>query len=466
MNLAYLVVVVVAIASVVAYEPRPHRPAAKRRIGARGTLALGCACLLSLGCFAALLFLDERAMSQQVLLHPQPLLAWQVWDDRAPPMRWLSDVVLGIALVQSLALLVAYVLLRGATVGMVARLLVGATSLTMLVLAMTSRTLKSADLFAYAGIARLGLGAYDPRGAFAGEYAAINHYWGTPMIPDVYGPLWTFLSHAVYMSGSGLTRVILELRGLEVVAFVAIIFALRAMKYGDEVVAVFAINGAIVDQFIRDGHNDLFAIALVVLAFPLVARFPMVAVLLVAGAIAVKISFVAVGATVFAAEASRRRRLSFFAAAVLLGCGGSAAFAGAAYPNAIAEVSRRVMEDGVTHGIHVLAIVAVGLACAVALWLRRFNAGVSYAHIALGLLPIPWYVVWGFPYAMRAGFAATFLVSLPFVLSLLTMSYAFTPLRAAIFFVVVVAALFAILHAWRSGRFGPAFAARVQSRES
>lgn len=451
MNVTYLVVILVAIASSVGYRGHVTGHRDDVPVGRFGAAFVAVACVVTLASFALSLHIDARAVAHQVAIRPQPPF-WHVWDDGIPAPLWISDAALLVALVQSVALYAIYRLTQRRSGGWRTRSLVGGTSLGMLLLAAHATTLKSADLYAYAGIARLGFASYVPHAIFGGEYAAINHYWGTWMVPNVYGPLWTIVSHAVARPEFGIVRTMLALRGIEIVAFIAIAMGLYAMKLGDGVVAVFALNGAIVDQFIRDGHNDLFAIALVIAAMVL-ARFPAIAIVLVGGAIAIKISFVTVGTMVFVRYASLAKRLLCAGAAIVLGCGVTLATVGTLYLRDLADVARRVVEDAPTHDIHMLAFALVLLACAVALALRKFAPGISYAYISLGLLPLPWYVVWGFPYAIRSGVAGPFLVSLPFVLSVLSVSYAFTPLRAAIFFIAMAIALVVIVRAVRNGDF-------------
>ncbi len=65
------------------------------------------------------------------------------------------------------------------------------------------------------------------------------------------------------------------------------------------VLALFAINPAIYYSFVIMGHNDLFAVLLVVAAMAVIARRPVLGVALAAASGLVKISFLFISALVF-----------------------------------------------------------------------------------------------------------------------------------------------------------------------
>ncbi len=83
-------------------------------------------------------------------------------------------------------------------------------------------------------------------------------------------------------------------------------------------IALFALNPAIVFQFVVDAHNDIFPLLLALLATAFAAGRPWLALALAVAAGSMKIPFAFAAGVGFSQLASRLQRVSFGVAAVAL----------------------------------------------------------------------------------------------------------------------------------------------------
>ena len=371
--------------------------------------------------------------------------AWSVPAPRLPSL--LSE---GLAILVALALTALYVLLVNRRTGRVAAFAIVGGSIAMVALALHGHVLASADLYAYAGYARLGAAAYvPPATAFTGSFAAVNHLWFVPMTPSVYGPLWLWYAHALAGGIGDLATVIRVLQLANVAILLALAALLPALGFGWPIVALLVLNPFIMDQFVHEGHNDLLAVTLVVAAFAAVRRSPPLAALAVCAAGLVKLPFIAIGAVVFGAL-PRPLALVYTAAAIGLGLAASYAFGGMAYVHALAGVGSQQSSslDFWARPVHIaLAMVALG-AIALRVWAgkRAFFAG--WCVPALSTTTYPWYQLWSLAYAMDdpRSVAAT-LILLPLI-GVATDSV-FSVYKIATFETIVIALLAVVVVATR-----------------
>ncbi|HMD01683.1 MAG TPA: hypothetical protein VKG44_01840 [Candidatus Baltobacteraceae bacterium] len=359
-----------------------------------------------------------------------------------PP--WVGNTVFALTLGQSAAMLALYRVLRARRPGRGAALGVALASALMLAGALRTPATTSEDLYLYAGFAHLGAAAYAPPALpFQGEFRALNRLWGTPLLPAAHGPLWIGLSRASLLAGPSLAAQIEAFRVGGALFFCASVGLLLLLRCEPAVVALFALNPALVEQYVADGHNDIVCLALTMGAFLAVRRSPSLAVVLVAAAGAIKLPFALLGSLAFATLAGRRQRLLSAALALLLATGVTLLFSGGRYFVAAARVMQiYVFGDAFSAGARVAAAAVALLAFGAALWARRFNRGASWSFLAFGTELFPWYVAWGIPYAyLEASWFGVYLLSAPLVAFNLTTVYGPTTVTRAAYALLVLTPL-------------------------
>lgn len=280
----------------------------------------------------------------------------------------------------------------------------------------------SADIYAYIGYAKLGLSAYaPPYRPFAGDFAIINAQWGNPIIPCVYGPLWVVVSKLAVMWTTTLGQAILALRLLNLVTLGLLISCVASIRKDYAVMVLFAINPAIYYSFVIMGHNDLFAVLLVVAAMAVIARRPVLGVALAAGSGLVKISFLFVSALVFAYDQALKKRLLLFGLAVGCCLLVSWLFGGKNY---FLDIVQQAHSD-TDHEVYPLGIALLQLmvvfevvAVIVAVGFGRFFRSAAWNFCTLPVRVSSTYLAWSLPYAIKAkSYTATFLILWTLVLS-------------------------------------------------
>lgn len=381
-------------------------------------------------------------VSHQLTTITQSALLYPVILDIVPTSMSASDLAIMLSLLQSLMLGILVFALNDGKFSAVRWAIVIGTFVTMLAVAGLDHILKSADLYAYAGYVKLGIAAYDPPSLpFAGSYRVINVFWGLPITPCLYGPVWLALVHAATEPAQSLAAKIFALRSLSAAAFVLCALCLTVAKQERLAFAAFALNPAIFEQYIVDGHNDLIAIAFILCA-TLVVGSPHLRILLFALAICVKLPFALVGAVVFTDVRDARRRLVLTACGIALGLTTTVVLVGPAYAKALfGEITRRPQPDAWVALGHVVCLGVALAAIAGALFLRRFSPGAALPFAGIALLPFPWYAIWCIPYAGRAGVLVPLLIALPLLTGFFSSTYEPTAIRTLLGAVLVLAAL-------------------------
>lgn len=377
--------------------------------------------------FVAQLETIARASREQVpfpaYLHGLPLVPIL---DRAPLFGHTSAAASIaawlFALFETLELAALAALLRGRTLRAVDSCIVAAGSLGLVVAAFTTRGLTSADMYAYMGYARLGVHAYDPPAAgFVGPLAAVNGLWGVPLVPCAYGPLWVAVVHLILAPFASLASQAIALRALGACSFFALVAGVAALRAGPLVIALVALNPALVEQFVADGHNDGIAIALALAAVALGRRHPPFAIALAAAASLVKLPFVLIGALAFAAEPKLGRRIACVAGTLATAGIASIVIGGHPYARAIARTADAYGShtSGALDAAHIAVAAVAAAATIVAVVTARFGWQAAWSFAGLARTLFPWYVGWGIPYAILAGRRAwIYLASLPLLADL------------------------------------------------
>jgi len=292
----------------------------------------------------------------------------------------------------------------------------------LLGMSLAAPALTSADLYSNVGYALLGGQAYAPPAAhFTGEYSAINQWWGTPMVPAPYGPVWLAIDRLVTGAAPTLLGKLFALRCLCAVLFLcagSLVFALGLpWRYR----VVFFMNPGLAMQFVSNAHNDVVAIVAILSAAVLLRRkrpWPAMAFLVAAGAI--KLPYMVLALPVLAGLKPVWQRCAVALLVVVAGGAISWYFGGRAYFDALLTHTGPMSSAA---GWHTGALVVATLLVAFAFFgMRRLQSAVWLLPPIGGFYPIfvyPWYLAWGIPYALnRHRNLAYLLVLFPFVAAL------------------------------------------------
>ena len=430
MKLGFVVLLVASLAAQIGLRGHSATLHAVKLSGRTLLLVATCVCLVA--SLVARAQLDRFVFDVQGIGHAREALAYVVLRDNALSGARESDLAFLLSLLQTLLVgAVVYLVRDGRRTGP-RFAIVAATMVAMLVVAGYDHTLKSPDVYAYVGFAKLGMAAFHPpHELFTGEYERINRFWGNPLVPCPYGPLWIAIARAAMWPAHSLAESILALRIVNVVAIASIVTMLARATKNFTLVAAFALNPAIIEEFVVDGHNDIVGVAFLFAAL-FAVRSPIAKIVLVAAAICVKLPFLLVGAVVFVNYASRRRRIGYFAAASAIGIAGSVGFAGPDFVRAVVlSTKMHAVPEPWVSVTHLLCVAVVLGAILRVFFVGRIAVGAAPAFVGLGVLPFPWYLIWALPVAAAAGTLAPMLVALPFITGLFSLfSYDPTPLRA------------------------------------
>lgn len=288
---------------------------------------------------------------------------------------------------------------------------------TMLAISLASPALSSGDVYSNAGYAMLSNPYLPPALPFGGQYAAIDRWWGTPLVPSPYGPLWNLLDRIALGWIPALAGKVLALRVLCSLAFAAMLAVMYRMGMPARILAIAALNPAIYMQFVANAHNDAVMLLVVTVAALFVRRNGALAgaALVVAGLM--KLPYVVLALPVLAGIRDLRYRVLVAASAIAATLLLSWWWGGGQYAAALSN------HAGDMHGFvgwHTFAVV-VALAIVVSAFAgwRRLRTGVWLIPQLGSLYPAflyPWYLMWSFPYALRRRrVLAYLLIWFPFV---------------------------------------------------
>lgn len=340
------------------------------------------------------------------------------------PAQWLvregttthATATFLITVFEGLILAGLYFVLRDAY-SRAAGVLVGIACVGMVLIAAFT-PITNPDVYAYIGYGKLGLAASyaPPHVAFPGAFSVINDRWGTPMLASDYGPLFIALQSLLVGGVHALSTAFAIERAFDVAVFGCVLLLLRNLGAKPAVLAIAALNPALLYLDITTAHNDLFAVLLLLLGFALVRRYPWLAVAAVVAAGLTKIVFCVAGLIVFAdLQRNTAVRIAYAAASVAVCALVLWLIGGHAYVASLIFVSkvqlahiplRLIMLQRV---FEVIALAAI----AVAVIVRRWLGAAMWTMPALGARIYPWYVVWSLPYALRANALPAFLIPLP-----------------------------------------------------
>ena len=406
-----------------------------RRVVVTALLAGAAVCLFALH----QKLIDAAALAQHAVGHgrdgvPMPPafylgLPYRVVDPMFAPPQWPHAALLALAVVECALLAALYRALRERVVSPAERGVLAVAAFAMMFLALDARSVLGFDLYAYAGLAKLGVShAYaTPLAPFPGDFGAINRIWGLPMLPSPYGPLWVWLAHAVVGGARSLSDALQLLRICALVPFVAIAAILR--HRGIAFAAVFALDPSMQILYVSNGHNDLAGVVLLLLALLVAAATPLAAMALTVAAGLVKLPLAGCALLVFAGRGSLARRIAWVAVTLALVIAGSLLLGGPEYAR---ELFVRLGYDNAQHGLSTLTasvvralVFALAVSASLVVFVRRrIWRSASWTFAALSSTIYPWYLASGLPYALlERGTLAMFLVLFPAFAALLEFAF-------------------------------------------
>lgn len=430
----YLTIVGLFVAGLLASKGWSKAAAAKVLAGEADPRAVfWTCCALVVSWFAQLAVIVVAAWRQQ------PFPAWfgslpLIPIDQRPPLNahtpdWVGISIAALALVHAALLGLLFRALRGRSVSRRSGAVLGVAAFVMLLASIACPAMANNDAYLYAGFAHLGGAAYHPPAVrFPGELGLVNDMWSTPIMPCAYGPLWLWLSVGIAKVFPHLGALLFAFRVLGAALVLACVWLLMRLRQEPAIIALFALNPVVLNQFVVDAHNDVVGLTLLLGAMVLAAKRPWVAVVLVGLAGAAKLPFALAGAVVFhvVPRLSLRMACAFVGigiALVLTMLGSHGEYFAAA---ASAGSHQNWTDPGIRAG-HAVAVAAALLAIGAAVLARRFAPGAAWTMVSFGAMVLPWYTAWSIPYALAEGsFAAVFLVSLPVAAFYFTTAYAMT----------------------------------------
>jgi hypothetical protein len=283
----------------------------------------------------------------------------------------------------------------------------GARSLTiagcaiMGAIAIVSPAFSSADSYANVGYALLGSSAvHPPSHPFAGQYSVINRWWGVPMVPAVYGPLWLIAVSAAAVLGTGLLGKLVALRVLSALCFTGTILAFWRMRLPLAIVAIVALDPDWWIQLVLNVHADVLAVLFVALAGVAVTRgSPVAAIFGTVAAGLVKLPYVIAATSIFTVCSQPFQRFRWALTSVAASAGVAIALGGTAFSGAVtANVGERL--ELLLRPEHIVTAVLAAAVLCVALASRRTYWSGAWPFAAWAAAIFPWYTAMGIPYAI------------------------------------------------------------------
>lgn len=292
---------------------------------------------------------------------------------------------------------------------------VGFAALASCAIAFTADTTTSADLYLYVAYA-LVPNAYAPSPLPGGSpFAAAEAIWGRPVQACIYGPLWVSLDRLLLLHVGSFAEAIIRLRLLSLAGFVALAVALRFAGGRFALLALLLLNPGFWRLWIADAHMDLPALAGILAGGAFAARGRLAAGLpfLIAAGL-YKITLGAIGLVAIESRAAPRR----IAAAAFIWIAIAALswlLGGRPYVDALRGVGAAHTTLGLVGAAHLVVVACAGVAIAAIVVGARTWRGATWTLATIGATLTPWYAGWSLPYAIRAGYAATFLIVFPVV---------------------------------------------------
>jgi hypothetical protein len=459
----YTLVVANAIGTAVAPAKTIHdEPEIRSRTNAWLTIGL-----CSIALIAALA--AQISLNSWVVHHSLAYDAWHdrlpvgllLWDDHswhrlllpknAAPNIFMSIIVL----IQSLALFGFAKNISKIIESAQAKYLIAGVTCILLAISMQADSLTSGDSYAYTAYGHLNTHQdYNPTpNMFSGALTPLNtlpdHLW-FGLEPAPYGPLWLAIAHATIGHAPDLMQSLMIDRFINVIGFCICIASFLALRLPIGVVAVFAMNPAIIFDVIAEGHNDVIALACIFGGFALARKYQWAGTFVSAMAAFVKLPYILISLLVVTCFSKLSSRIIACVAVIALICAGSFALGGHDYIYSLTHhVTGNTVKEPKWH--EALHIAIVGGACIgvfAAIFFSRYFTAATYMYPTLFAVVHPWYLLAGLPYALKCGspFFSAFLILLPLVGFEMEIIYNPSYVSYLLFAAIVVSAVYGI---WR-----------------
>lgn len=416
-------------------------PPAPPRLGAPWLVPV-CACA-SAALFIAQLWTIAFVASHQTAPHCLAHLPISVVADLGPTiggeaMPIPGAALMSLAIMQSLLLACVCLASERRKPGIWEWRVVSLAVFCSMIAALFAPAMTSTDPYLYFSYAKAGFGSFAsaPHPAVIPDFPLTAWLCGPHLLsPSAYGPGFIAYVHALIGNVHDVTTAILMLRAANIAWVILAIALMRKMNVPAATLAIFALNPAVLNQYVTNAHNDLIPITLIVAAAAL-ASVPF-GIAAVAAAGLVKLPFLVVGAISFAYESSVLRRILAATTALSLGFGASYLLAGSTYFAGLAWYRHLLLLTG--NPVQIVLTIAVVAFLAIAVLRNRYAGFGAFAFPGLAVLEIqPWYALWGLPYALlQRSYLAVFLAALPVCAFLMDDSVP-PGLQKALFVVVLV----------------------------
>jgi hypothetical protein len=326
---------------------------------------------------------------------------------------WQGVVPAAIAFAQSGLLLLLYLGIRSSTsnrwIITIALSAVISAAATVVVPVMTS-----VDPYAYITYADLGFASY----ADAFQHVNVPHlplsaWCVTVMIPNLYGPLFVAYVKLLVAGTANPAHAVLLLRLTNVVWLAAALVAMRLARAPAHAIALTATNPTFLLQYVSTPHNDVIAIALLMIALAAARRSIVAAFVCVVLTGLIKLPLAVVGAVAFTSIEGVWKRVALAFAAIVAAVAIGSWWAGPYYLATTKEDAALLAPYA--YPLQSLTAVLGGIAIACALIWRRYS---RIGSLVIPTIPVvsmqAWYLGWGLPYAASAGRGLIFfLIALP-----------------------------------------------------
>ena len=382
---------------------------------------------------AWVLIVQVRVENGPPLTEAHKYLPIPVFDGRSfrPGIHaWYSYIAFFTGLCETACVAIVAVAVRRNVGHVLVPVLASATA-GMLAIGLLCPAMSTTDPYEFAATSILGFASYaPPHGAFDGTaYAPIAR--AVPLYGVIYGPLWVVFDTLELGFVPTIIGKLIVLRLVNVGLLGLLAYLLQRVKVSHATIAALVGNPAVWYYVVLNPHAEIEGLVLIAAALLAAQRsrsWP--AMVFVAAAGAVKITFLVVAAAALMPIPDARRRVLLWMCAAALAVGSSLLVPHNAYVGDAARyvAGSRFLTQGTVSGQWMLVAALAGLAMAALLLTgRRVSTG-AWLFGQLAPLAAPWYLLWGLPYALVTGTATALLVSLPVATAALDLDFNVSPL--------------------------------------
>jgi hypothetical protein len=321
--------------------------------------------------------------------------------------RHLFD--LGGVLLSALETAVAYAIYRRITAAPLRRtqfILIAGCGIALYALAVFSPANCSADVYGYISSAKYGGTAYSTgsHAPFTGNFAvldAVDRKAWKVLAPCPYGPLWLAISSGTLAYVTTIWNAIIVERCIGAVSVLLCGWAILRIRNSPGLALLFIFNPMVVFNYVTEAHNDIMALACVLIAAVSFQR-PLLGIVWQAAAGLIKLPYLLIAVLSAYARQALWIRIASFGLAAILVLAVSNFFGGIDYLHALfyhvqknKPGSHREIENA-----HMLLLGICLAAMAAATLRRQYFTQAPPAFLALAVTLYPWYLALIIPYVV------------------------------------------------------------------